>query len=63
MDDIVLQDCQIASYVALGLLVAVAAERNVAFAHDRMWEALVKVGWRRQAHRPGAGHAISPPPF
>ena len=46
MDTIVLQDRQIASYAAPGLLVAVVAERNVVFALARMWEAFIEgIGW------------------
>ena len=46
MDSIVLQDRQIASYAAPGLLVAVVAERNVVFALARMWEAFIEgIGW------------------
>jgi hypothetical protein len=46
MDAIVLQDRQIASYAAPGLLVAVVAERNVVFALARMWEAFIEgIGW------------------
>jgi hypothetical protein len=46
MDGIVLQDRQIASYAAPGLLVAVVAERNVVFALARMWEAFIEgIGW------------------
>ena len=40
MDSIVLQDRQIASYAAPGLLVAVVVERNVVFALVRVWEAV-----------------------
>jgi hypothetical protein len=42
MDTIVLQDRQIASYAAPGLLVAVVVERNVVFALVRVWEALIE---------------------
>jgi len=46
MDSIVLQDRQIASYAALGLLVAVVVERNVVFALARMWETFIEgIGW------------------
>jgi hypothetical protein len=46
MDSIVLQDRQIASYAAPGLLVAVVVERNVVFALARMWEAFIEgIGW------------------
>jgi hypothetical protein len=46
MESIVLQDRQIASYAAPGLLVAVVAERNVVFALARMWEAFIEgIGW------------------
>ena len=42
MDSIVLQDRQIASYAAPGLLVAVVVERNVVFALVRVWEAVIE---------------------
>ena len=46
MESIVLQDRQIASYAAPGLLVAVVVERNVVFALARMWEAFIEgIGW------------------
>jgi hypothetical protein len=46
MDDIVLQDRQIASYAVPGLLVALVADRNVVFALARMWEAFIEgIGW------------------
>jgi hypothetical protein len=46
MDSIVLQDRQIASYAAPGLLVAVVVDRNVVFALARMWEAFIEgIGW------------------
>jgi hypothetical protein len=46
MESIVLQDRQIASYAAPGLLVALVAERNVVFALARMWEVFIEgIGW------------------
>ncbi len=46
MDGIVLQDLQIASCAAPGLLVALVAEQNVVFALARMWEAFIEgIGW------------------
>jgi len=46
MDSIVLQDRQIASYAARGLLVAVVVERNVVFVLARMWEVFIEgIGW------------------
>jgi hypothetical protein len=42
----VLQDRQIASYAAPGLLVALVAERSVVFALARMWEVFIEgIGW------------------
>ena len=41
-----MQDRQIASYAAPGLLVAVVVEQNVVFALARMWEAFIEgIGW------------------
>jgi hypothetical protein len=46
MESSVLQDRQIASYAAPGLLVALVAERNVVLALARMWEVFIEgIGW------------------
>ena len=56
MDSIVLQDRQIASYAAPGLLVAVVVERNVVFALARMWEAFIEeIGWETKIFSSLAG--------
>jgi hypothetical protein len=46
MDDIVLQDRQIASYVSPGFLVAVVAKQSAVFGLARMWQAYIEgIGW------------------
>jgi len=56
MDSIVLQDRQIASYAAPGLLVAVVVEQNVVFALARMWEAFIEgIGWETKIFSSLAG--------